>query len=82
MKLGFIGTGNLATAILRGVVAAEEIPADEIVIFDLDIEKINDLHEELGVRIQLHSEYIAENCDYVVIAVKPKDFEMVAKDAR
>ena len=80
MKLGFIGVGNLATAILRGVVAAEEIPADEIVIFDLDIEKITDLHEELGVRIQLYSEYIAENCDYVVVAVKPKDFERVAKE--
>lgn len=80
MKLGFIGVGNLATAILRGVVAAEEIPTDEIVIFDLNIEKINDLHEELGVRIQSYSEYIAANCDYVVIAVKPKDFETVAKE--
>ena len=80
MKLGFIGVGNLASSILRGVIASEEIPADEIVIFDLNIEKINDLHDELGVKIQLYSEYIAENCDYVVVAVKPKDFEAVAKE--
>ena len=29
MKLGFIGTGNLASAILKGVVAAGKIKPDE-----------------------------------------------------
>ena len=35
MKLGFIGTGNLATAILRGVVSSEIVAANEIAIFDI-----------------------------------------------
>lgn len=80
MKLGFIGVGNLASSILRGVIASEEIPAEEIVIFDLDIEKINDLREELGVHVATCSEYVAANCEYVFVAVKPKDFETVAKE--
>lgn len=79
MKLGFIGTGKLATAILNGVVASEEIPADEIMIFDLDIAKTNDLISELGVRGSFSAEDVAAKCDYVVVAVKPKDFETVAK---
>ena len=36
MKLGFIGTGNLATAILRGVVSSATVSADEIAIFDIN----------------------------------------------
>ena len=40
-KLGFIGTGNLASAILRGVVSAGVIKPDEIMIYDINAEKLS-----------------------------------------
>ena len=43
MKLGFIGVGNLATAILRGVVAAAKIKPEEILIYDIFEEKVNQI---------------------------------------
>lgn len=79
MKLGFIGTGNLASAILRGVVAAEEIPANEIMIFDINSDKIYQLKDELDVNTAASANEVAEKCEYVVVAVKPKDFEALAK---
>lgn len=79
MKLGFIGTGNLASAILKGVVAAEEIPANEIMIFDINEDKINQLKDELNVNVAVSADEVAAECEYVVIAVKPKDFEALAK---
>lgn len=79
MKLGFIGTGNLASAILRGVVAAEEIPANEIMIYDINPDKLSVLQEELSVNTAESADKVASSCEYVVIAVKPKDFEFLAR---
>ncbi|MBQ2973111.1 MAG: pyrroline-5-carboxylate reductase [Clostridia bacterium] len=80
MKLGFIGTGNLASAILRGVVAAEEIPAKEIMVYDINLSRVDELCEELSVVAAESAEEVAANCEYVVIAVKPKDFASLAKN--
>lgn len=79
MKLGFIGTGNLASAILRGVVSAEEIPANEIMIFDINADKLNQLKDELNVNIAENANEVAAKCEYVVLAVKPKDFASLAE---
>lgn len=73
MKLGFIGVGNLATAILRGVVASAKIPSDEILIFDLNKERINELSAQLGVTVAADTKQVAAECENIVIAVKPKD---------
>lgn len=74
MKLGFIGTGNLASAILRGVVAAGKIKPEDILIYDLFTEKVNQLSAELSVNAADSANQVASECDFVVIAVKPKDF--------
>lgn len=79
MKLGFIGVGNLASAILRGVVAAEEISTTEIMIYDINSEKLSQLHKELSVKISRSAKEVAASCEYVVVAVKPKDFGSLAK---
>ena len=35
MKLGFIGTGNMASAIMGGIIKKQVVPADEIIGADL-----------------------------------------------
>lgn len=78
MKLGFIGTGNLASAILRGVVAAGKIKPEEIMIYDINEEKLSQLNEELSVNVANSANQVAAECDNTVIAVKPKDFALLA----
>lgn len=73
MKIGFIGTGNLASAIIRGVLAAKTADAKDIFIYDIDSAKVNSLAAELGVNA-LSSACEAAEQDAVVVAVKPKDF--------
>ena len=80
MKLGFIGTGNLASSIVRGVASAGKIPTDEILIFDVNSEKTEALKAQLGVRTAHSAKEVAAQCENVVIAVKPKDFAALARD--
>ena len=78
MKLGFIGTGNLASAILRGVVACEKIAPSEIIIYDINTEKLNALSEELSVCVARNAKQVAAECENIIIAVKPKDLAALA----
>lgn len=82
MKLGFIGTGNLASAILRGVVSAGLLPVENIYIFDVFSEKTAALSKELSVNQAASAGEIAEKCDGFIMAVKPKDIAALAADIK
>lgn len=82
MKLGFIGTGNLATAILRGVVASGTVGADEIAIFDINAEKVSQLSAELSVNAFSSVSQVISECENVVVAVKPKDIASLIESVR
>ena len=71
--IGFIGSGNMAGAIIRGLVSGG-FSANEITVFDICREKAQSLADELSVNTAQSEKEIAENCDKVVLAVKPDVF--------
>lgn len=72
MKYGFIGLGNMATAILSGMKKSGKFDADTIYGYDPMKEKCDQLSAELGL-VPLASEAdIARDADVVVLAVKPQ----------
>lgn len=76
-KLGFIGCGNMATAIIGGAVSSKFLKGEEICVFDVDNSKSEFLNKEYGVNISSIVEDIAENCEFIVLAVKPQVFPVV-----
>ncbi len=76
-KLGFIGCGNMATAILNGVVNSQYVSGEEICVFDTCEEKANALKETLGVEVLSSVEEVSANAKVVVLAVKPQVFPEV-----
>ena len=39
MKIGFIGTGNIATAIINGIVNSKTVSKEDIILTDINEEK-------------------------------------------
>ncbi len=76
MKIGFIGAGNMAGAILRGMTAAG-FPGNDLLVYDTDAAKLAALFEECGIRICDSSTEAAEGADAVLLAVKPQVFPEV-----
>ena len=72
--LGFIGTGNMATAIIKGVLASEMLKGEDIAIYDIATEKAEALAGEYGLKILDSENEIAEKCDKVILSVKPNVF--------
>ena len=72
MMLGFYGTGNMATAILRGVLSSGLLCAEELMIYDIDTSKTAALSNETGVQAAMSPQALISACDTVLLAVKPQ----------
>lgn len=72
LKLGFIGAGNMGSAILRGLIAADYLTPDDMAICDLNTRKLEELSDEYpGLTCTESDVELAEMCDMIVLAVKP-----------
>lgn len=75
-KLGVIGCGFMGSAIIKGVVLSDFLNAKKIIVADLN-ESTLDKIDELGVYTCNSNKYVAENSEYLLIAVEPKNFRNV-----
>jgi pyrroline-5-carboxylate reductase len=82
MKVGFIGAGNMATGMARGLAAAAGEPgAPESMLFaDAAAERARELADEVGGEAVESNRALAGASDLVVLAVKPKVLDDVAAD--
>lgn len=78
--IGFIGAGNMASAIIAGMCKAEFVNSSEIAVFDLDKAKTDYLAESCGITVKNSAGEIAETCDKIVLAVKPNIIASVLSD--
>ncbi|GAA2523443.1 pyrroline-5-carboxylate reductase [Rarobacter incanus] len=69
--VGFIGTGNMASAIVRGITGSGFVAASDVTLFDRTATKAADLAKEIGGANVAASLEAAARADVVVIAVKP-----------
>lgn len=82
MKLGFIGAGNMATGLARGLASAKDEPgAPEAMVFaDANAERASEVAGEVGGEALGSNREVAEAADLVVLAVKPNVLDDVAPD--
>ncbi|MEZ0323726.1 MAG: pyrroline-5-carboxylate reductase [Hydrogenothermaceae bacterium] len=80
-KIGIIGIGNMGQAILEGLIKRTVIKNTDIIIYDLDKEKVKDIVEKYEVASASDVGYLVNLSEIVFIAVKPKDFESAIKSA-
>ncbi len=72
-KLGFIGGGNMAKAILNGLISSKILEKNQIIIADPFIkEEIN------GVKVVNQNDIVLNNCEYILFAIKPQIFNEIA----
>ena len=79
-KIGFIGGGNMATAIIKGLIA-QNGSADFIGVFDLSEERRNAMRE-MGVNVYSSSPEVVRLSDIIVLAVKPQNYAEVLEEIR
>lgn len=71
-KIGFIGGGNMAGALIRGLLHSNSVTADQIRASDLNEQRLAELHTNFGVQITGDNDELVSWADVIVIAVKPQ----------
>ncbi|PHS18588.1 MAG: pyrroline-5-carboxylate reductase [Kangiella sp.] len=81
IKIGFIGCGNMSSAIIKGMVQAKYDPKN-ISVSNRSVEKLHSIQKELNIGITQNNSEICENALVIVIAVKPQMFATVCEPLR
>ena len=71
MKVGFIGCGNMASAIIKGIVESEAVKSEDICAYDTLDAVIDNAAAKYGIKKCADANEVVELSDYVVLAVKP-----------
>ena len=80
-KIGFIGAGNMATAIINGVITTGTYPAEQLFVFDVSREKCDAMGQK-GVGAFSSAAELVKACDVVFLAVKPQNFAEVLESVK
>lgn len=70
MKLGFIGAGNMGSAILKGILRDGRLPAGELAVTD----KLPEMRERFaseGVHVMDDNRALVQACECILLAIKP-----------
>lgn len=70
-KLGIIGAGNMAGAVLNGILCNGLLTPSDIVISDIDVEKLI-YWKNKGVNTVSDNELLLKNAEFIILAVKPQ----------
>lgn len=80
MKITFIGAGNMAEAIVAGIIRQNVVEAADVCVTDINEERLDHFGELYGVgRSTGNAEAVAE-ADVIVLSVKPQIFPAVWPD--
>lgn len=80
VKIGFIGTGKMASAIIKGIVDKGVFAKDEIIASNIHEASREKARRELGIVVTDSSAEVAEKAPVVVLAVKPQQIPDVFTD--
>jgi len=75
-KLGFIGMGNMASAIANGIVSSGFLKGEDIIAYDL-LKSQLEKNSYIGFEVAQNEKEVVNQCDIVLIAVKPQVVEKV-----
>jgi pyrroline-5-carboxylate reductase len=81
-RIGFIGSGNMATALVKGLIESKVYKKDRLSASDKDATALNRLSEQFGIKSFSQNTELVRNCDIVVLSVKPQNMRDVLNEIK
>ncbi|MCG3111450.1 MAG: pyrroline-5-carboxylate reductase [Candidatus Manganitrophus sp. SB1] len=70
-RLSFLGSGNMAEAIMKGVLAAGLFKAGDLLASDTSEARLKSIHQKYGIRTTRNNREAVREGDLVILGVKP-----------
>lgn len=82
MKLGFIGCGNMASAMIGGIINNQICKARDIFASDAYEIALTKAKETLDINVSTDNKLVAKEADILFLAVKPQFYEAVIEELK
>ncbi len=82
MKIGFIGCGNMGTAMLRGILQAGAVKPDELIASAKSSTTKDRIKKELRIHLAESNQKAVQFSDIIFLAVKPQYYEQVITEMK
>lgn len=79
-KIGFIGAGNMAEALIKGLISSGLFKAGQILIRDIAKKRVSHIKSTYKVKVASDNKQLAEKSDLIVLAVKPNHISKVVRE--
>lgn len=80
--LGFIGCGNMAGAIIGGIVSSGKVPAENILASDVIQGNLDNAKESYDICVTSDNKEVARWSDILVLSVKPQFYAQVINEIK
>ena len=81
-KIGFIGCGNMATTMIRGIVKSGLITPDNIYASNPSMSNLEEITNAHAINITQDNQIVAEKCDIVFLSVQPHLYSTVIAEIK
>jgi pyrroline-5-carboxylate reductase len=81
-KIGFIGAGVMAKAIIKGLIKSEVIPKENITVSEISMELAQKASHELGITVISNNKDIVKGSDIIILCIKPFSIENAVKEIK
>jgi pyrroline-5-carboxylate reductase len=79
-KMGFIGCGNMAQAIIKGLIKSKALRASSILASDKNKNTLKKRSKDLKIKAAKSNVELVVKADVVIISVKPQDIKLVLQE--
>ena len=70
-KIGFIGSGKMASAIIKGLIKSNFVLPENLIATQAEVEGLEEKSKNLGIDVILDNKILAQSSDVIFIATKP-----------
>ncbi len=82
MKVGFIGCGNMGTAMMQGMLDSGKCKTEDLITSDKSEEALKAKKELLGIQTTTDNKEVAGFADVIFLSIKPQFYESVIEDIK
>jgi len=82
IKVGFIGCGHMASAIIKGVLDSKFLSSSQIIASEVNEEFAQKKASELGINVVTDNMFLVKNSDVIFLATKPNYIKDVLSEIK
>jgi pyrroline-5-carboxylate reductase len=76
-KIAFLGGGNMAEALIKGIIASGTAKPEQLIVNDVSSERLEHLKKTYGILIEKSTKDAAAGAEIVLLCVKPQVIDFV-----